>query len=42
MGTLAAIAGDGDRDDRGDAVVDVVANGDEGGACVMIRWQANA
>ena len=40
---MAAIDGDGERDDCGDAVVDVVDNdGNDEGAWVMIRWQANA
>ena len=39
---LAAIAGEGDRDERGEAVVDVVDESNERGACVIIRWQAKA
>ena len=40
---VAAMDGEGDRDDSGDAVVDTVDNsGDDDGAWVMIRWQANA
>ena len=40
--TVAAIAGEGDRDERGEAVVDVVDESNERGACVIIRWQAKA
>ena len=42
MDTVAAIAGEGDRDECGEAVVDAVDESNERGACVMIRWQANA
>ena len=40
---MAAMDGDGERDDNGDAVVDAVDNdGNDDGAWVIIRWHAKA